>query len=200
MHAMSHTLAHAQVDMTLELFDTLLAQHREVSQKGKALHSSCEQLVKEKDQLIEFADALRTKLKFFDEFETVYAQLQKVQQVQQALSMDNVHLLELLKKLDECMAYVASNPQYADASTYTTKFRQLQGRALGAVRNKVQQVLKHAVQQVRLGVCVCVCVCVCACASERAHTGAQARRAAGVAGGGGWTGGGRGRWPLRLRV
>ena len=39
--------------------------------------------------------------------------------------------------------------QYADAGAYTTKFRQLQGRALGAVRNMVQQVLKTATQQVR---------------------------------------------------
>eukprot|EP00967_Tisochrysis_lutea_P150120 scaffold289839_cov23-Tisochrysis_lutea.AAC.1 len=37
--------------------------------------------------------------------------------------------------------------QYADAGAYTTKFRQLQGRALGAVRNKVQQVFRHATQQ-----------------------------------------------------
>jgi hypothetical protein len=34
--------------------------------------------VREKDQLLEFADAIRTKLRFFDEFETVYAQFQKV--------------------------------------------------------------------------------------------------------------------------
>jgi len=65
----------------------------------------------------------------------------------------------LLRKLDECIAFVASHPQYADAGAYTTRFRQLQGRALGAVRNKVQQVFKHAVQQVggwgRAGIQVC---------------------------------------------
>jgi hypothetical protein len=62
----------------LDLFDTLLVQHRDVSARSKALHSSCEALVREKDQLLEFADAIRTKLRFFDEFETVYAQFQKV--------------------------------------------------------------------------------------------------------------------------
>ncbi len=45
----------------------------------------------------------------------------------------------------------APGAQYADAGAYTLKFRQLQGKALGAVRNKVQQVLKAAVQQVREG-------------------------------------------------
>mmetsp|Transcript_26484 Transcript_26484/g.67336 ORF Transcript_26484/g.67336 Transcript_26484/m.67336 type:complete len:817 (-) Transcript_26484:272-2722(-) len=136
-----------KVDQTIEYFDTLLTQHRDVSQKSKALYNSCEQLVKEKDQLVEFADAIRTKLKFFDEFETVYAQFQKAQ-----LSLDNDQFLQLLKKLDDCMAYVATNPQYADAGTYTTKFRQLQARALGAVRSKVQQVMKHAVVQVQAAI------------------------------------------------
>lgn len=132
-----------KVEQTLELFDQLLAQHKEVSQKSKALFSSCEQLVKEKDQLLEFADALRAKLKFFDEFETVYTQFHAAQS-----SLDNEQFLQLLKKLDECIAYVAKNPQYADSATYINKFRQLQGRALGTVKTKVQQVLKQAIQQV----------------------------------------------------
>lgn len=136
---------------------------------------------------------LQVKLKFFDELETVSAQFQKAQ-----LSLDNDQHLSLLKKLDDCLAYVASNPQYgawgdvlaqlqaasvepcffsevvegrhedllpmpptpqalpsfslaaADASTYTSKFRQLQSRALGSVRNKVAKVLQQAVTQVSL--------------------------------------------------
>jgi len=139
----------AKVDQTLEHFDSLLAQHRDVAQRSKALYSSCEQLVKEKDQLVEFADAVRGKLKFFDEFEAVYAQFH---QAQLSMTLDNEQFLALLKKLDDCKAYVATNPQYADSTTYTTKFRQLQARALGAVRNKVQQVLKHAIQQVQAAI------------------------------------------------
>lgn len=38
--------------------------------------------------------------------------------------------------------------QYADSSTYMAKFRQLQARAMGAVRSKVQAVLKSAASQV----------------------------------------------------
>lgn len=52
-----------QVQHTLDLFETLFAQHREVEQRSKALYSSCEQIVREKDQLQEFADALHAKLK-----------------------------------------------------------------------------------------------------------------------------------------
>lgn len=60
-------------------------------------------------------------LRFFDEFESVYAQFNAAQ-----LSLDPDQLIGLLKRLDDCMAYVASNPQYADASQYSAKFRQLQ--------------------------------------------------------------------------
>ncbi|KAL6746597.1 component of oligomeric golgi complex 3 [Haematococcus lacustris] len=137
----------SKVDSTLAYFDSLLAQHKEVSSKSRSLYSSCEQLVKEKDQLVEFADAIRTKLRFFDEFETVVAQFQKAQ-----LSLDSEQFPQLLRKLDECMAFVASNPQYADAAAYTAKFKQIQAKALNAIRNKVQQVFRHAVQQVQAAI------------------------------------------------
>ena len=44
--------------------------------------------------------------------------------------------------------YVTSNPQYADSTAYAGKFRQLHARAMAAVRSKVQQVLRHATEQV----------------------------------------------------
>ena len=53
-----------QVQTTLDMFDSLLAQHRDVAQRSKTLYSSCEQIVKEKEQLEEFADALRAKLRW----------------------------------------------------------------------------------------------------------------------------------------
>lgn len=59
-------------------------------------------------------------------------------------SVDSADFLPLLRRLDDCIAYVAANPQYADAATYALKFRQLQARALTAVRTKVQQVLRGA--------------------------------------------------------
>lgn len=56
--------------------------------------------------------------------------------------------------LTDCgtLLYTCAAPQYADSSTYMAKFRQLQARAMGAVRTKVQQVLKHAAQQVQVAV------------------------------------------------
>lgn len=53
-----------------------------------------------------------------------------------------------MQKLDDCMQYVAANPQYADAGQYAVKFKTLQGRALNALRSKVAALLKNAVVQV----------------------------------------------------
>ncbi len=58
---------------TLQLFDQLKEQHRDVAAKSKALHDSCEMLVAEKDRLVEFADALREKLAYFDELDSLSA-------------------------------------------------------------------------------------------------------------------------------
>ena len=49
-----------------------------------------------------------------------------------------------------CMScrYVSNNPQYADAASYASKFRQLQQRAMATMRTKVAQVLQLASEQV----------------------------------------------------
>lgn len=60
------------MDATLGLFDDLQAQHAAVATKTQTLHDACERLVQEKERLVEFADALRTKLNYFDELETVW--------------------------------------------------------------------------------------------------------------------------------
>eukprot|EP00976_Prorocentrum_cordatum_P090032 1187943-Prorocentrum_minimum.AAC.4 len=60
-----------QVDGALEKFETLQTQHRAVDVKTRALHDSCERLVVEKERLVEFADALRSKLDYFDELDRI---------------------------------------------------------------------------------------------------------------------------------
>ena len=46
--------------------------------------------------------------RFFDEFEAVYSQFN---QAQLSSSLDNDQFLALLKQLDDCKSYVATNPQ-----------------------------------------------------------------------------------------
>ncbi|EIE20882.1 Sec34-domain-containing protein [Coccomyxa subellipsoidea C-169] len=136
-----------KVDSTLQGFDTLKTQHRNVSAKTRALHESCERLVDEKERLVEFAEALRAKLAYFDELERIASQFHSG-----VMAVDSDHFLPILHRLDECITYVASNPQYADSTAYAGKFRQLHGRALATVRAKVQQVMRHASEQVQAAI------------------------------------------------
>ncbi|PSS24690.1 Conserved oligomeric Golgi complex subunit 3 like [Actinidia chinensis var. chinensis] len=132
-----------QVDETLDLFNELQLQHQSVATKTRTLHDACDRLLMEKQRLIEFAEALRSKLNYFDELENVATNFHSPN-----MNVANGNFLPLLKRLDECIAYVESNPQYAESSVYLVKFRQLQSRALGMIRSHVLSVLKSTSSQV----------------------------------------------------
>ena len=87
-----------QVDATLQQFDTLKAQHYDVSGKTRSLHDSCERLVDEKDKLVEYADALRSKLAYFDELERLASQFHSG-----TMSVDVDTFSPVLQRLDECI-------------------------------------------------------------------------------------------------
>ncbi|GAB4853696.1 Golgi transport complex subunit 3 [Ancistrocladus abbreviatus] len=132
-----------QVDDTLELFNELQLQHQTVATKTKTLHDACDRLLMEKERLIEFADALRSRLNYFDELENIATSFYSP-----SMNLGNENFLPQLKRLDECITYVESNPQYAESGIYLVKFRQLQSRALSMIRSHVQSVLKSASSQV----------------------------------------------------
>ncbi|XP_043696774.1 conserved oligomeric Golgi complex subunit 3 isoform X2 [Telopea speciosissima] len=131
-----------QVDDTLDLFNELQLQHQSVATKTKTLHDACDRLLMEKQRLIEFAEALRSKLNYFDELENVATNFYSPN-----MNVGNGKFLPLLKRLDECISYVESNPQYAESGVYLVKFRQLQSRALGIIRSHVLSILKTASSQ-----------------------------------------------------
>ncbi|PPD86759.1 hypothetical protein GOBAR_DD16299 [Gossypium barbadense] len=136
-----------QVDETLDLFNELQMQHQAVATKTKTLHDACDRLVMEKQKLIEFAEALRSKLKYFDELENVTSNFYSPN-----MNVGNANFLPLLKRLDECISYVENNPQYAESSVYLLKFHQLQSRALGLIRSHVLSVLKRASSTVQTAI------------------------------------------------
>ncbi|KAF3331659.1 conserved oligomeric Golgi complex subunit 3 [Carex littledalei] len=136
-----------QVDDTLSLISELQSLHQSVATKTKTLHNACDQLLVEKQRLIEFADALRSRLNYFDELENVSTSFYAPN-----MNIGNEQFLPLLKRLDDCISYVESNPQYAESSVYLVKFRQLQSRALGIIRSHVLSVLKGASSQVQAAI------------------------------------------------
>jgi len=136
-----------KVEGTLQLFEQLKGQHQDVASKSKALHDSCELLVAEKDRLVEFADALRDKLSYFDELDSLSAKFHSA-----SLAVESEDFLPILRRLDECIAYVTMHPQFADSASYAGRFRQLQSRAMSTIRTKVNQILRHAADQVQAAI------------------------------------------------
>ncbi|KAL0701644.1 hypothetical protein Bca4012_057766 [Brassica carinata] len=139
-----HQAGFRQVDETLDLFNELQLQHQAVTTKTKTLHDACDRLLMEKQKLMEFAEALRSKLNYFDELENISSNFYSPN-----MNVSNSNFLPLLKRLDECISYIESNPQYAESSVYLLKFRQLQSRALGMIRTYILAVLKTAASQVQ---------------------------------------------------
>ncbi|KAJ6823791.1 conserved oligomeric Golgi complex subunit 3-like [Iris pallida] len=133
-----------QVDKTLNLFDELQMLNQTVATKTKTLHDACDRLLLEKQRLIDFAEALRSKLNFFDELENISTNFYSSN-----MNIGSSEFLPLLKRLDDCISYVEGNPQYAESGVYLVKFRQLQSRALGMIRSHVFSVLKGASSQVQ---------------------------------------------------
>ncbi|KAJ0965336.1 hypothetical protein J5N97_026474 [Dioscorea zingiberensis] len=136
-----------QVDDTLNLFNELQSLHHNVTTKTKTLHDACDRLLLEKQRLIEFADALRSKLNYFDELENISGSFYSPN-----MNIASEQFFPLLKRLDDCISYVESNPQYAESGVYLVKFRQLQSRALGMIRSHVLFVLKGASSQVQVAI------------------------------------------------
>ncbi|XP_023644127.1 conserved oligomeric Golgi complex subunit 3 isoform X1 [Capsella rubella] len=135
-----HQVLHITVDCGL----TLPLQHQGVTTKTKTLHDACDRLLMEKQKLMEFAEALRSKLNYFDELENISSNFYSPN-----MNVSNSNFLPLLKRLDECISYIEDNTQYAESSVYLLKFRQLQSRALGMIRTYILSVLKTAASQVQ---------------------------------------------------
>lgn len=75
----------------------------------------------EKEMLAQYADALSARLGCFDELEALGADFHTL-----APSAGHSEVLPLLNRLDECLSYMSSNPQYMDTMSYTLRLRQLQ--------------------------------------------------------------------------
>lgn len=130
----------AQVDAILLLCASLKDDHALVKGKTAALRASCERMVRDKQTLVEFADALRNKLRHFEELDSLGADIARVR-----AHPEGDGFLPLLQRLDDCTAYMATTlAQHAESDTYVVKVRQLQAHAMAAIHQRVSLVLRRA--------------------------------------------------------
>ena len=108
----------ADIDGVIKLLDDLRALHRSVGSKTQSLTGACDRLVDEQRRLAAFADALRGKLEYFDELERLSPHCQGPTQ----LAVNDDAFFTMMRRLDECLAFVSEHPQYADSAAYAVRF------------------------------------------------------------------------------
>ncbi|XP_057364562.1 conserved oligomeric Golgi complex subunit 3-like [Daphnia carinata] len=133
-----------QVTGTLDKLSKLNSQYGFVSNKTTSLHEACEQMLIDQTKLSNLADELENKISYFLEYEKIQSQLSSP-----TLSVHGELFRNILDRLDKCIDYMQSHPQYRETSTYVTKYRVCLNTALSSVRSWVLQALEQCVQQAK---------------------------------------------------
>lgn len=108
--------------------------------------SDCENMVSERKKMGELADALRKRLTYFEELETLTT---KFGGGKDAITPTDPDFVKLLHRLDECVAYASSSTgAVAEADGYLARFLELQRRAFTSVRDHTVTLLRDTATRV----------------------------------------------------
>uniref|UniRef100_A0A8C9R2T8 Conserved oligomeric Golgi complex subunit 3 n=1 Tax=Scleropages formosus TaxID=113540 RepID=A0A8C9R2T8_SCLFO len=132
----------ADVDAALQHLDSLQKQYLFVSTKTGTLHEACEQLLKEQSELVGLAESIQQKLSYFNELENINTRLNS-----STLSVNSEGFIPMLSKLDDCIEYVSSHPNYRDYPVYMTKFKQCLSKAMYLMKTHTVNTLQNLTGQ-----------------------------------------------------
>uniref|UniRef100_A0AAY5EQM3 Conserved oligomeric Golgi complex subunit 3 n=1 Tax=Electrophorus electricus TaxID=8005 RepID=A0AAY5EQM3_ELEEL len=130
------------VNAALEHLDSLQKQYLFVSTKTGTLHAACEQLLKEQSELVDLAESIEQKLSYFNELEAINTKLNSP-----TFSVNNEGFIPMLSKLDDCIEYVSSHPNFKDYPVYLAKFRQCLCKAVLLMKTHTVNTLQNLTSQ-----------------------------------------------------
>ncbi|XP_056322065.1 conserved oligomeric Golgi complex subunit 3 [Danio aesculapii] len=130
------------VNTALDHLDSLQKQYLFVSTKTGTLHEACEQLLKEQSELVDLAESIQEKLSYFNELENINTKLNSP-----TLSVNSEGFVPMLSKLDECIDYVSSHPNFKDYPVYLTKFKQCLSKAMQLIKSHTVNTLQNLTGQ-----------------------------------------------------
>eukprot|EP00189_Rhodosorus_marinus_P013458 CAMPEP_0184742340 /NCGR_PEP_ID=MMETSP0315-20130426/5283_1 /TAXON_ID=101924 /ORGANISM="Rhodosorus marinus, Strain UTEX LB 2760" /LENGTH=872 /DNA_ID=CAMNT_0027213095 /DNA_START=463 /DNA_END=3081 /DNA_ORIENTATION=+ len=121
-------------------------ERKNVTNITASVKSACENLVSERNQIVELAGALRRRLTYFEQLETLSV---KLGHGRGAVSPANPEFLKLLFRLDECIAYASSSTgTVAEADGYLARFLDLQRQAFTSIKDFTMSELKSVTRQI----------------------------------------------------
>uniref|UniRef100_A0A7N8WQ11 Conserved oligomeric Golgi complex subunit 3 n=1 Tax=Mastacembelus armatus TaxID=205130 RepID=A0A7N8WQ11_9TELE len=130
------------VSTALEHLDSLQKQYLFVSNKTGTLHEACEQLLKEQSELVDLAESIQQKLSYFNELENINTKLNSP-----TLSVNSEGFIPMLSKLDDCIEYVASHPNFKDYPVYLGKFKQCLSKAMHFMKIHIVNTMQNLTSQ-----------------------------------------------------
>uniref|UniRef100_A0A8C6Z4L6 Component of oligomeric golgi complex 3 n=1 Tax=Nothoprocta perdicaria TaxID=30464 RepID=A0A8C6Z4L6_NOTPE len=130
------------VNSALQHLESLQKQYLFVSTKTGTLHEACEQLLKEQSELVDLAENIQQKLSYFNELENVSTKLNSP-----TLSVNSEGFIPMLAKLDDCIAYISSHPNFKDYPVYLTKFKQCLSKAMHLMKTYTVNTLQNLTSQ-----------------------------------------------------
>uniref|UniRef100_A0A8C9WXK3 Conserved oligomeric Golgi complex subunit 3 n=1 Tax=Sander lucioperca TaxID=283035 RepID=A0A8C9WXK3_SANLU len=130
------------VSAALEHLNSLQKQYLFVSNKTGTLHEACEQLLKEQSELVDLAESIQQKLSYFNELENINTKLNS-----STLSVNSEGFIPMLSKLDDCIEYVSSHPNFKDYPVYLAKFKQCLSKAMHFMKIHIVNTMQHLTGQ-----------------------------------------------------
>ncbi|XP_075895796.1 conserved oligomeric Golgi complex subunit 3 [Nelusetta ayraudi] len=130
------------VSAALEHLDSLQKQYLFVSDKTGTLHEACEQLLKEQSELVDLAESIQQKLSYFNELESINTKLNSP-----TLSVNSEGFIPMLSKLDDCVEYVSSHPNFKDYPVYLAKFKQCLSKAMHFMKIHIVNAMQNLTSQ-----------------------------------------------------
>ncbi|RIB08130.1 Sec34-like family-domain-containing protein [Gigaspora rosea] len=119
-----------QIDTTVKLFNDLDGNFKFVEERTKALQTACEKLLEEQNNLTSLADAISSKLSYYNELEAIT----KLFNSPGENICEQPEFIPVLAKLDECLDYMQSNLRYRDSELYLMRFRQCMTRGITLIK------------------------------------------------------------------
>ncbi|XP_026543001.1 conserved oligomeric Golgi complex subunit 3 [Notechis scutatus] len=130
------------VNCALQHLKSLQEQYLFVSTKTGTLHEACEQLLKEQSELVDLAENIHQKLSYFIELENINTKLNSP-----TLSVSSESFIPMLNKLDDCIAYVSSHPNFRDCAVYLAKCNQCLSKAVHLMKAYTVNTLQNLTNQ-----------------------------------------------------
>lgn len=122
------------------------AKRAQVAETTERFRVDCESLVAERKRMGELADALRKRLTYFEELETLTV---KFGAGAGAIGPTHPDFVKLLHRVDECVAYASSSSgAVAEADGYVARFLEVQRRAFTMVRDYTVGLVRTTAAQV----------------------------------------------------